>query len=157
MSNFDQKCLSLDQGKSCSFSLPRMPFINCCQFMYLVISLLVLRAGCGIWLCQFLIIAYLFTLSSPYLVTWLMDLYQTDINTALGWDNQVKRVLWPWPHFQLMDSFLINQLMDSYQTNMDISLGYGWRDIVFLWKHCFNYNFAAFDKSLYLKLQFLMR
>ena len=37
-------------------------FVNCCQFMYLVISLLVLRAGCGIWLCQFLIIAYLFTL-----------------------------------------------------------------------------------------------
>ena len=30
--------------------------------MHLVISLLVLRAGCGIWLYQFLIIAYLFTL-----------------------------------------------------------------------------------------------
>ena len=26
-------------GKSCSFGLPRVPFINCCQFMYLVISL----------------------------------------------------------------------------------------------------------------------
>ena len=48
-------------GKSCSFGLLRMPFINCCQFMYLVISLLVLRAGYGIWLYQFLIIAYLFT------------------------------------------------------------------------------------------------
>ena len=35
-------------GKSCSFGLPRVPFVNCCQFMYLVISLLVLRAGCGI-------------------------------------------------------------------------------------------------------------
>ena len=23
-------------GKSCSFGLPRMPFVNCCQFMYLV-------------------------------------------------------------------------------------------------------------------------
>ena len=34
--------------KSCSFGLPRVPFVNCCQFMYLVISLLVLRAGCGI-------------------------------------------------------------------------------------------------------------
>ena len=34
---------------------------NCRQFMYLVISLLVLRAGYGIWLYQFLIIAYLFT------------------------------------------------------------------------------------------------
>ena len=49
-------------GKSCSFGLPRVPFVNCGQFMYLVISLLVLRAGCGICLYQFLIIAYLFTL-----------------------------------------------------------------------------------------------
>ena len=49
-------------GKSCSFGFPRVPFVNCRQFMYLVISLLVLRAGCGIWLYQFLIIAYLFTL-----------------------------------------------------------------------------------------------
>ena len=43
--------------------------------MYLVISLLVLRAGCGIWLYQFLIIAYLFTLChtvNPY------HLYPTD-------------------------------------------------------------------------------
>ena len=30
-------------GKSCSFGLPRVPFVNCCQFMYLVISLLVLE------------------------------------------------------------------------------------------------------------------
>ena len=28
-------------GKSCSFGLPRVPFVNCCQFMYLVISFLV--------------------------------------------------------------------------------------------------------------------
>ena len=34
--------------KSCSFGLPRVPFVNFRQFMYLVISLLVLRAGCGI-------------------------------------------------------------------------------------------------------------
>ena len=53
-------------GKSCSFGLPRVPFVNCRQFMYLVISLLVLRAGCGIWLYQFLIIAYLFTLPSIF-------------------------------------------------------------------------------------------
>ena len=51
-------------GKSCSFCLPRVPFVNCRQFMYLVISLLVLRAGYGIWLYQFLIIAYLFTLAT---------------------------------------------------------------------------------------------
>ena len=31
-------------GKSCSFGLPRVPFVNCRQFMYLVISLLVLRS-----------------------------------------------------------------------------------------------------------------
>ena len=48
-------------GKSCLFCLPRGPFVNCRQFMFLVISLLVLRAGYGIWLYQFLIIAYLFT------------------------------------------------------------------------------------------------
>ena len=48
-------------GKSCSFCLPRVPFVNCCQFMYLVIYLLVLRAGCGICLYRFLITAYLFT------------------------------------------------------------------------------------------------
>ena len=48
-------------GKSCSFGLPRVPFVNCCQYMYLVVSLLILRAGRGIWLYQFLIIAYLFT------------------------------------------------------------------------------------------------
>ena len=51
-------------GKSCSFGLPRVPFVNCCQFMYFAISLLALNAGCGIWLYQFLIIAYLFTLFS---------------------------------------------------------------------------------------------
>ena len=54
-------------GKSCSFCLPRVPFVNCRQFMYLVISLLVLRAGYGIWLYQFLIIAYLFTFISDFI------------------------------------------------------------------------------------------
>ena len=49
-------------GKSCSFSLPRVPFLNCCQFKYLVISLLVLSTGHGIWLYHFLIIVYLFIL-----------------------------------------------------------------------------------------------
>ena len=56
-------------GKSCSFCLPRVPFVNCRQFMYLVISLLVLRAGYGIWLYQFLIIAYLFTFDFAILPT----------------------------------------------------------------------------------------
>ena len=58
LGNWMTTCL----GKSCSFGLPRVPFVNCCQFMCLVISLLFLRSGCGIWLYQFLIIAYLFTL-----------------------------------------------------------------------------------------------
>ena len=49
-------------GKSCSFGLSRVTSVNCRQFMYLVISLLVLRAGYGIRLFQFLFIAYLFTL-----------------------------------------------------------------------------------------------
>ena len=58
-------------GKSCSFGLPRVPFVNCRQFMYLVISLLVLRAGCGIRLYQFLIIAYLFTLKlQKDIISW---------------------------------------------------------------------------------------
>ena len=48
-------------GKSCPFALPRVPFVNCCHFMHLVISFLVLRAGYGVLLYQFLIIAYLFT------------------------------------------------------------------------------------------------
>ena len=26
-------------GKSCSFGLPRVPLVNCCQFVYLVILL----------------------------------------------------------------------------------------------------------------------
>ena len=60
-------------GKSCSFGLPRVPFVNCRQFMYLVISLLVLRAGCGIWLYQFLIIAYLFTFQDVHSSDKLSD------------------------------------------------------------------------------------
>ena len=65
-------------GKSCSFGLQRVPFVNCCQFMYWVISLLVLRAGCGIWLYRFLIIAYLFTLDPAQLLC-------TDILTPKIW------------------------------------------------------------------------
>ena len=35
-------------SKDGSFGSPRVPSVNCCQFMYLVISHLGLRAGCGI-------------------------------------------------------------------------------------------------------------
>ena len=80
-------------GKNCSFGLPRVPFVNCCQFMYLAISLLVLRAGCGIWLYRFLIIAYLFTsvrllvytLTSKHFAETDMKMTatrQNDINTS---------------------------------------------------------------------------
>ena len=31
--------------KSCSFDLPRVPFVNCCQFMYLVIYVPHRRGG----------------------------------------------------------------------------------------------------------------
>ena len=63
-------------GKSCSFGLPRVPFANCCQFMYLVISLLVLRAGCGIWLYRLLIIAYLLTLEDIFdLLNYFLKLF----------------------------------------------------------------------------------
>ena len=34
-------------GKSCSFCLPRVPFVNCRQFMYLVSSLF--GSECRIW------------------------------------------------------------------------------------------------------------
>ena len=59
--------------KSCSFGLPCVPFVNCCQFMYLVFSLLVLRAG----LYQFLIIAYLVTLK-PISDNRIQTVYHTD-------------------------------------------------------------------------------
>ena len=65
-------------GKSCSFCLPRVPFVNCRQFLYLVISLLVLRAGYGIRLCRFLIIACLFTLKDL-----ISDFYLKDAETNL--------------------------------------------------------------------------
>ena len=57
-------------GKSWSLNLPQVPFVNCCQFVYLVISFLVLRAVCGIWLCQFLIIAYLYILQQLKVWNW---------------------------------------------------------------------------------------
>ena len=65
-------------GKSCSLGLPRVPFVNSCQFMYLVISLLVLRAGCGIWLYRFLIIAYLFTLFILSFLKYWKEIIVTD-------------------------------------------------------------------------------
>ena len=81
-------------GKSCSFGFPRVPFVNCRQFMYLVISLLVLRAGCGIWLYQFLIIAYLFTLTQWELLNIQDDLLVRRWN-ILGTDKVIWQAVVP--------------------------------------------------------------
>ena len=83
-------------GKSCSFCLPRVPFVNCRQFMYLVISLLVLRAGYGIWLYQFLIIAYLSTLQGPNSLTkvlmWFIYVALTYIQTFIDKLDQGRNI-----------------------------------------------------------------
>ena len=56
--------------------------------MYFVISLLVLRAGCGIRLYQFLIFAYLFTLDSVFprdifqIITRLLNPHHYHWNTG---------------------------------------------------------------------------
>ena len=46
-------------GKSCSLGLPRVPFVNCRQFMYFPF-------GFEGRMCRFLIIAYLFIVQSSY-------------------------------------------------------------------------------------------
>ena len=81
-------------GKSCSFCLPRVPFGNCRQFMYLVISLLVLRAGYGIWLYQFLIIAYLFTFHLTESL-WKTPVWKINafFSVKSGKDNLAVRIL----------------------------------------------------------------
>ena len=62
--------------------------------MYFVISLLVLRAGCGIWLYQFLTISYLFTFRpEPLLSLWPDPLAwnqrrQQSCQTWLGWQQK---------------------------------------------------------------------
>ena len=67
-------------GKSCSFGLLRVPFVNCRQFMYLVFSRLVLRAGCGLSLYQFLIIAYHFTFKRKTVLRQFTILLNQGIN-----------------------------------------------------------------------------
>ena len=97
-------------GKSCSFCLPRVPFVNCRQFMYLVISLLVLRAGYGIWLYQFLIIAYLFTLNR--LPIWnSQNCSMFPLAFVAGWLQGhwwgfISRNYVVWPIFLLMNVFI---------------------------------------------------
>ena len=125
-------------GKSCSFCLPRVPFVNCRQFMYLVISLLVLRAGYGIWLYQFLIIAYLFILCNevPFkkmshcmikIMSWTESIlrpiqqYFSHIRTMVGKYNwfcemrccsgsgRITRVFWSWERYFCVQETAHNQ------------------------------------------------
>ena len=116
--SFDENCfMTTYLGKSCSFCLPWVPFVNCRQFMYLVISLLVLRAGYGIWLYQFLIIAYLFTSTSLLQITFssfasIWKLHCTCSCSQEGCRNLIRRIpigikyfsaYLPWHnHFNLM-------------------------------------------------------
>ena len=58
------------------------------QFMYLDISLLVLRAGYGVWLYQFLIIVYLFT-SKRILIDWHFDVWPTSFDKTDKQDQEL--------------------------------------------------------------------
>ena len=82
--------------------------------MYLVISFLVLRAGCGIWLYQFLIIAYLFTLSGSL-----------KFGTNVGYDllycvreNQAPPfiILFICPLFFLSNQISSDRFLNSYES-----------------------------------------
>ena len=64
-------------GKSCSFGLLCVSFVNVYQSVC-VLSLLVLRVGCGIWLYYFLIIAFLFTFLW-YLLSLSVWLYSLNV------------------------------------------------------------------------------
>ena len=93
-------------GKSCSFGLPRVPLVNCRRFMYLVISLLVYRAGCGIWLYQFLIIAYLFTLLQN---CSMIHLAFVSGSLQGHWWGFISRNYVVWPIFFLMNVFIAHK------------------------------------------------
>ena len=117
-------------GKSCSFCLPWVPFINCRQFMYLVISLLVLRAGYGIWLYQFLIIAYLFTLNRGN--------YR-----GLKLIEQVMKVL------ERVVEGLIRQRVEIYEMQCGFMSGRGTTDAIFIVRQLQEKHLAA-NKPLYM-------
>ena len=100
-------------GKRCSFGLLRA-FINYRQFMYLVISLLVLRAGCGIRLYQFLIIAYHFILKT---CCWgaRIRLYTTELQ-GMVFQSVVKRRL------ELVERTTVDSLRRQGILGVDYSL-----------------------------------
>ena len=109
--------------KSCSFGLLRVPFVNCRQFMYLVISFLVLRAGCGIWLYQFLIIAYHFTLRRSD------SFCTTELKTVANYYQQEK--LWHIVSYKKWLSLLRSMKLENYlpcQEQCCMSVKY-WSDL----------------------------
>ena len=71
--------------------------------MYLVISLLVLRAGCGISLYQFLIIAYLFTFHYSVVSASELEL-KAHVHIKIMYSNLVETC--PDPPSVWLDSFL---------------------------------------------------
>ena len=66
--------------KSCSFGLLRMPFVKCCQWMFLVIFLLVLRAGYGVY-----------CISSWSLLIFLLCIFHRTRSSLVGkpWKNSM--------------------------------------------------------------------
>ena len=118
-------------GKSCSFGLLRVPFVNCRQFMYYVISLLVLRAGCGIWLYQFLIIAYHFTteiieafkstsrylddllnIDSPYFEGMVNRIYPPELQLNKAKNSNTEAPFWGL-HLSISNGFVSSKIYDK--------------------------------------------
>ena len=88
-------------GKSCSFGLPHVPFVNCCQFMCLVISLLVLRAGYGTWLYRFV-----FRMHNSYFRFLINRIYITNtIYMYMLWKDQFTEM---YDFYKLVKLFLRN-------------------------------------------------
>ena len=123
-------------GKSCSFCLPRVPFVICRQFVYSVISLLVLRAGYGILLYRFLIIAYLFTfqytpLHSEYTL-WHSYLYcQSSLTSVysnafwnIHYDTAISLVSHHWLQYTPLNSEIYHKNIANFLQIIKIVLFY---------------------------------
>ena len=127
-------------GKSCSFGLSRVPFVNCRQFMYLVISLLILRAVCGIWLYQFLIIVYLFTFYVAFHnggIVAVFDCFPIILPIIC------RKCLLPNPDLDNISSIV----------SLKVSLAFFF--ILFTWLPCFYINIYPFQNS-FVTLSFLI-
>ena len=77
-------------GKSCSFGLPRALLVNFCQFMYLVVSLLVLLVGCG----DLIVSVYDHCLSFTFHVIGACILMENTDNKSLArWARHIQKYL----------------------------------------------------------------